>query len=145
MGIIDEIKGDSKDYNETLSFEEFFKVFEDSPRRHCRHCCTYLIDMFAHFGFDEKGCSLLFQTDHDDAPAIQGQVRVQKDLLSNLDMFQDEGFNNKFVLLVGPNGSSKSSIVKKIMKGAESYSEIAEGAYILLVGFFPLIVILKEV
>ena len=46
--------------------------------------------------------------------------------------------NNKFILLVGPNGSSKSSLVRKIMKGAELYSETNEGSLYTFSWIFPI-------
>jgi predicted Ser/Thr protein kinase len=50
----------------------------------------------------------------------------------------EEGFNNKFILLVGPNGSSKSSLIKKIMLAAEDYSSTDEGSVFSFSWIFPI-------
>lgn len=50
----------------------------------------------------------------------------------------EEGFNNKFILLVGPNGSSKSSLIKKIMLSAEDYSCTDEGSLFSFSWIFPI-------
>src|SRR5690606_18547810 len=59
-------------------------------------------------------------------------------LVANLKNFQEEGFNNKFILLVGPNGSSKSSIVRKLMRGAEEFSSTDDGALYTFSWVFPI-------
>ena len=52
--------------------------------------------------------------------------------------FCEEGGNNKLILLVGPNGSCKTSLVRKIMLAAEEYSQTQGGpAPHLSIGYFP--------
>ena len=69
-----------------------------------------------------------FYKKHSSSNAVFGQVHAQNELAKNLKNFSDEGINNKFILLVGPNGSAKSSFVKKIMVGLEEYSKEQEGS-----------------
>ena len=85
-----------------------------------------------------KGGQILFENDHHDAAAVYGQDRTIKEVINILESFQEEGINNKFILLVGPNGSAKSSFVKKMMKGMEVYSEKEEGSIYTFSWIFPI-------
>lgn len=123
---------------EVFAFTDYMNRFEASPHRESRPSFQYLLDMLNHFGTDSKGNYKLFDIKHSDAPAVHGQQKIVKGLISNLKNFQEEGFNNKFILLVGPNGSSKSSIVRKLMKGAEDYSMTEEGALYTFSWIFPI-------
>jgi serine protein kinase len=123
---------------EVLSFNEYMETFEKNPLKECRPTFEYLIDMLDFFGKSDEGYFNLFQLDHNDAGSVFGQKQVQKSVYQNLINFQEEGFNNKFLLLVGPNGSSKSSIVRKLMKGAEEYSKTDEGALYTFNWIFPI-------
>ena len=129
--------------NEILSFDEYMDVFDRFPERECRPSNKYLMDMLEHFGQDEDGQFKLFHITHPDSPAVFGQKKTQETIYHNLTNFEDEGINNKFILLVGPNGSSKSSLVKKIMKGAEEYSKTEQGVLYSFSWIFPVDKILK--
>lgn len=127
-----------KSFNEILSFDEYVDVFTKNINREVRTTAMYLKDMFDHFGQDSKGHFKLFQTSHPDSPPVAGQYVAQKNIYQNLINFTEEGFNNKFLLLVGPNGSSKSSLIKKIMKATEDYSKTDEGALYTFSWIFPI-------
>ena len=135
MKWIDEANQDQVKLGETISFEEYYEEFKKNPREECRPTCMYLMDMLDHF---EKGEEDLFDRPHVDAPAVYGQHLVEMKLKKNLKNFSEEGFNNKFLLLTGPNGSSKSSIVKKIMSGAEDYSKSENGKLYTFSWIFPI-------
>lgn len=123
---------------EVLAFNDYMARFESRPLAESRPTFQYLLDMLNHYGVDEKGDYKLFDLQHADSPAVHGQQKIVRGLVSNLKNFQEEGFNNKFILLVGPNGSSKSSIVRKLMKGAEEYSMSEEGALYTFSWIFPI-------
>jgi predicted Ser/Thr protein kinase len=124
--------------HELLSFEEYGKKVEENPVAACRPTYLYMLDMLKHFGKTEEGDYKLFDMDHLNSPAVYGQHGVQKSLIQNLINFEEEGFNNKFILLVGPNGSSKSSIVKKLISGLEEYSNTDEGTLFTFSWVFPI-------
>ncbi|PIP90529.1 MAG: hypothetical protein COW01_10515 [Bdellovibrionales bacterium CG12_big_fil_rev_8_21_14_0_65_38_15] len=123
---------------EVLGFQDYMELFEANPKRETRPTFNYLDDMLEYFGKDKQDNYKLFDIMHTDAPAVHGQFKIIKSIVSNLKNFQEEGFNNKFILLVGPNGSSKSSIVKKLMRGAEEYSQSDEGALYTFSWIFPI-------
>ena len=138
MDWIDEENEKAEVLTEILSIDDYIKKFNDNPAKECRPSYQYLLEMLDYFEKDADGNFKLFKTGHPDSPAIFGQYKTQKDIWLNLKNFQEEGLNNKFLLLVGPNGSSKSSIVRKFMKGAEEYSKTIEGALYSFSWIFPI-------
>lgn len=112
--------------------------FENNYINQARPTFQYLIDMLDFYGKNEEGAFKIFLQDSPEAFPVYGQIKTQNEIYQNLNNFQEEGFNNKFILLVGPNGSSKSSIVRKLLKGAEDYSETAEGTQFTFSWIFPI-------
>ena len=125
---IEQASEEEKEMLEVLSFQDYIDEYEKHPERELRTSFTYLTDMLNHYGRNKDGSFALFDQDHNDSPAVFGQKKVQESLIQNILNFKEEGFNNKFILLVGPNGSSKSSLVRKIMKGLEIYSSTDQGS-----------------
>lgn len=120
------------------SFDEYMKIFEKEPSRETRPTSLYLKDMFDHFGRSPQGGFNLFTREHADAPPVHGQVHVQQKVYQAINNFIEEGFNNKFLLLVGPNGSSKSSLIKKVMLATEDYAATDEGGLWTFSWIFPI-------
>ncbi|MBT7610451.1 MAG: hypothetical protein HN576_11890 [Bacteriovoracaceae bacterium] len=135
---IEEAGKDDESLIEILSFNEYMDIFEEYSERECRPTCEYLSDMLNHYGRSDDGLYKLFQQDHPDSPPVFGHRKTQESINENLHNFKEEGFNNKFILLVGPNGSAKSSIVRKFMKGAEQYSRSQEGPLYSFSWIFPI-------
>ena len=123
---------------EMLSFSDYMNVFEKNSKLESRPTYEYIRDMLNHYGVNADGSFKLFQMKHPDSPAVHGQIKVQQALYQNLVNFSEEGFNNKFILLIGPNGSSKSSLVNKLIKGLEEYSETDSGKLFSFSWIFPL-------
>lgn len=123
---------------EILSFSDYMEIFEKNAKSECRPTYEYIIDMLKFYGENEDGTYNLFKKNHSDCPPVFGQAKVQQALAQNLVNFSEEGFNNKFILLIGPNGSSKSSLVKKIIKGLEDYSESENGKLYSFSWIFPI-------
>lgn len=138
MDWIENQNQNEKPLSEIHSFYDYFEIFNENFLRECRPTYEYLLNMIDYFGVDEKGHYKLFQIERSNDPAVFGQLKTQKAFVQNLKNFQEEGFNNKFLLLVGPNGSAKSSLIRKFMKGAEEYSEKNEGALYSFSWIFPI-------
>lgn len=138
MDWIEKAENSQGPHGQTLSFYDYMELFERMPQKECRPTYEYLLNMVDHFGKDDKGHYKLFQREHPDSPAVFGQLKTQEAIVDNLKNFKEEGFNNKFILLVGPNGSAKSSLVRKLMKGAEEYSHTDEGALYTFSWVFPI-------
>ena len=138
MDWLEEVNTEEERVNQIFSFDEYMDILEEYPKREIRTSSHYLKDMFNHYGKDENGNFKLFKREHPGAPAVAGQFKTQERIYENLINFTEEGFNNKFILLVGPNGSSKSSLIKKVMKTAEDYSHTDDGALYTFSWIFPL-------
>jgi predicted Ser/Thr protein kinase len=138
MKWMEEVNKEEGRYNNLLSFEDYMNLFEKNPPKEVRPTNIYLRDMFDYFGTNSNGSFKLFTKEHADAPPVHGQVKTQKKIYQFLRNFMEEGFNNKFILLIGPNGSSKSSLVKKIMLSTEDYSATDEGALFSFSWIFPI-------
>ena len=134
-----ELAQEKKETNsEILSFQDYMDIFQKHPYRECRPSYQYLKDMLNYYGKNEDQSFKLFETHHPDSPPVYGQTKTQQALYQNLRNFSEEGMNNKFILLVGPNGSSKSSLVRKLMKGAEEYSKTDDGCLYSFSWVFPI-------
>jgi predicted Ser/Thr protein kinase len=138
MKWMEEVNKEEGRYQNVLSFDDYMKLYEKNSEKELRPTNIYLRDMFDYFGKDEKGTFKLFTNEHADAPPVQGQIKTQKRIYQFLQNFMEEGFNNKFILLIGPNGSSKSSLIKKIMLAAEDYSNTDEGSLFSFSWVFPI-------
>jgi serine protein kinase len=135
---IEEAQKKSDHEKDILSFEEYEQILFNNPRKECRPTYRYLLDMIDFYGKNEKGEYNIFLEEGQESQAVYGQSGPQDQIYQNLKNFEEEGFNNKFILLVGPNGSSKSSLVKQIMKSAETYSQTPEGSLYTFSWVFPI-------
>jgi serine protein kinase len=138
MRWIEEANVEDRSLNEVLTFHNYVEEVTNHPVRSCRPSYLYLLDMLNHFGQDDHGQFKLFQLEHPDSPPVFGQIETQQALYQNLINFKEEGLNNKFILLVGPNGCGKSSLVRKFMKGAEEYSKSDDGKLFTFSWIFPI-------
>src|SRR5690606_3449296 len=134
----EEVNSEEGKFNQVMSFDEYMAIFEKNFLRELRTTSIYLKNMFNFYGTGEDGSFNLFKHEHPDSPAVAGQVKVQNKIYQNILNFIEEGFNNKFLLLIGPNGSSKSSLIKKIIKTAEDYSKTDEGTLFSFSWIFPI-------
>ena len=138
MKWMEEVNKEEGRYQHVLAFDDYMKLFEKNAEKELRPTNIYLRDMFDYYGTNSNGSYSLFTREHADAPPVHGQVKTQKRIHQFLQNFMEEGFNNKFILLVGPNGSSKSSIIKKIMLATEDYSCTDEGSLYSFSWVFPI-------
>ncbi len=124
--------------SEILTYADYLDILDKNFMNECRPSYEYIMDMLEYFGKNSDGSFKLFEKVFPDSPAVYGQIKVQQSIFQNLVNFSEEGFNNKFLLLVGPNGSSKSSIVSKLVKGLEEYSESENGKLYSFSWIFPI-------
>lgn len=138
MKWMEEVNKEEGRYQNVLAFDDYMNLFEKNPEKELRPTNIYLRDMFDYFGKNPNETFSLFTQEHADAPPVHGQLKTQKKIYQFLQNFMEEGYNNKFILLVGPNGSSKSSLIKKIMLAAEDYSNTDEGSLFSFSWIFPI-------
>lgn len=128
-----------------LSFDEYLDEVVAHPRRHLRNAARYLMDVVEHFGVDDVGQSTgdvrrwrLFNQDFDDGRGrVAGQERVQAAVVRILENFVRSGRIDRLVLLHGPNGSAKTSIIQALTRAAEVYSQTDDGAMYRFNWVFP--------
>jgi predicted Ser/Thr protein kinase len=128
-----------------MSFDEYFTLFAAQPERQARSAAQYIRDVFDHFGTEEerhpRGLVLrwkLFDCPWDSGrDRLIGQEEAQGRIYRTLTNFTREGRVNKLILLHGPNGSAKSTIIACITRALEYYSTLDEGALYRFNWIFP--------
>ena len=125
------IKKAFKENLQILGFDEYLKILESTPRGHLRGSAQYAADMMDHFGKDESGYRVFHGK-------VIGLERVQRQIYQILRAFSNLGQNNRLILLHGPNGSAKSTLISSIMEGMGDYSRLPEGALYTFSWIFPI-------
>jgi predicted Ser/Thr protein kinase len=127
-----------------LTFEEYLAVIAENPAGQLRGSAQYMADMMDHFGRAKPADPSLGSEERfkvfDATPSsrkVVGLESVQHAIYNSLRTFQRQGFNNKLILLHGPNGSAKTSLIQALMTGMERYSRTNEGATYTFNWIFP--------
>jgi predicted Ser/Thr protein kinase len=127
-----------------LSFDEWFELLCEAPQIHARNAAQYLRDAFDFFGRREvrnPGGAIsrfrLFDCDFDGGHRLVGQEAAQNDLYEALEGFVRIGRVNKLVLLHGPNGSAKTTMLEALQRALEAYSRTERGALYKFSWVFP--------
>lgn len=125
-----------------LSFQDFLKRLEAQPRRLLRNSAQYLLDTFDYFGRethnDGKSSRLrLFDIDIPGRATIIGCEEVQHSIYEALQTFCTQRQVNKLVMLHGPNGAAKTSIIDTIAEAMHRYSLSEEGCVYRFNWIFP--------
>jgi serine protein kinase len=118
------------------TFEDYLEIVANNPRA-ARNAFQRIYDMVLHFGTErysylrEEMIRYKFFSD----PIGHGEDAIyglEKPLMRLVDFFksaaQGYGTDRRLLLLHGPVGSSKSTIVRLLKKGLEYYSRLDEGA-----------------
>ena len=113
------------------SFDEYLKLLEESPENALRGSARYTADMFDHYGREGQAYSVF-------KGKVIGLEGVQKQVYQILRAFGNQGINNRLILLHGPNGSAKSTLISAIMDGLSEYSKTMEGALYTFSWIFPI-------
>ncbi len=128
-----------------LTFEEYITQVSLAPATHLRGSAKYLVDAIDSFGHREvshpKGTIRRFgifdTVDPNGEGRVAGQEEVQNRIYQLLQNFVRLGSVNKLILLHGPNGSAKTSLVDALKRGLEIYSHSAAGAAYSFNWVFP--------
>ena len=144
------VRSEFETHRRVLSFSEYLSLLTEKPEEQLRASAEYMRDMMDHFGKtpvkdmaepDAPAHHFRFhvfdRAVYGNAPKLVGHEEVQTEVYERLSAFAKQGTTNKLILLHGPNGSAKSTIVHALMQGMEHYSEQAEGAVYSFNWIFP--------
>jgi serine protein kinase len=128
-----------------LAFEDYLDDVVRRPKVHLRNAAQYLKDVVDHFGSSEVKLPTgtfrrfaLFDAAFDEGRGrVAGQERVQEDVIRVLGNFVRSGRIDRLLLLHGPNGSAKTSIIQALTRAAEVYSHTDDGALYRFNWIFP--------
>lgn len=125
-----------------LSFSGFLNRLRERPSHMIRNSAQYLYDTFNHFGsssVSQDGHTRWRIFDigtHKNVPIV-GSESVQDEIYKIITGFVRQGYSNKLLMMHGPNGSAKTSIVESIAHAMQKYSETEEGAVYRFNWIFP--------
>jgi serine protein kinase len=128
-----------------MSFSDYLGVFAAKPRLQLRDAARYLLDAIDYFGAVQTTHPWGSVTRHrifdqefeGGGPRLVGQERVQVAVRAALESQVRDGAINRLVLIHGPNGSAKSTLVACLFNGAEHYSRLPEGELYRFRWIFP--------
>jgi predicted Ser/Thr protein kinase len=128
-----------------LTFDQYLDLFDRDPARQARNAAQYVKDVFDHYGVSEVETAVgklrrfrLFDCEFAGGVGrIAGQEEIQAGIYRVLQNFVRNGAVDRLILLHGPNGSAKSSIVAAIQAAMEDYSRKSEGALYRFNWVFP--------
>lgn len=117
--------------NQTIkSFSDFIQAVSEDPEKFCRSSAQYVKDVFEFYGHyevrDINGEQIRRWKLFDKFRVVYGQERAQNQIYNYVCSFAKNRVN-KIVLLHGPNGSAKTSLIASIMAAVEDYSKKPEG------------------
>lgn len=145
------IRKDFETNRRILSFEEYLALLSEKPEQQLRGSAKYILDMLDFYGKEPvvhaKEASSneppiyrfrVFDSPIDGmAPKLVGQEEVQTEIYNTLQSFVRQGMNNKLILLHGPNGSAKTTLIHALMGGMNRYSQEPVGAVYRFNWIFP--------
>ena len=133
-----------KQDNAILSFGGFLTKVKENPEAMVRSAGEYMRDTFDYFGRSTTegktgGATRfkLFDTGTEKRVSIIGSEAVQEDIYKVLCNFVQKGYCDKLIMLHGPNGSAKTSIVESIAYALNRYSKTDVGAVYRFNWVFP--------
>ena len=140
-----EIQGAFSRARRVMSFDEYFRMVSEAPELHARSAAQLALGAFDHFGSEEikrpRGTVTRYKLF--DAPwdggkdRLIGQEEVQGRIYRTLSGFNRDGRVSRLILLHGPNGSAKSTLVACLSRALEHYSTLEEGAVYRVNWIFP--------
>ena len=139
--MLDSIAGYSQESfaskNAVLSFGEYLGHLAERPYALTRNAPQYLHDVFAHHGHYEvpgigglpvRRWRVFDDPGGDGSLMVFGHEDVQERIHEVVSEFVQRGRADRFILLHGPNGSAKSSIINALVAALERYSRSDDGA-----------------
>lgn len=139
------VKTRFEDSKRVLSFEEYFDLCRKQPYRFTRNAAAYICDAIDFSGTEdvkvrrhqERRYTIFNHSSVESPTPLVGHEAVQQRLVKILRGFSHAGRADKLILMHGPNGSAKSSLVRILYDGIEDYSQREEGMAFSFSWVFP--------
>jgi predicted Ser/Thr protein kinase len=128
-----------------MSFAQYLELVLAEPRRQLRSAAQYMVDCFDHYGTSTVlypwGTVRRFHLFDAGFAGGEGKLfgheAVQNQVYRVLRGFVQDGAPGRVILLHGPNGSAKSTLIRALGRGLEHYSTLEEGAVYRFNWIFP--------
>jgi predicted Ser/Thr protein kinase len=141
----DNVRAEYEARRRAMSFSEYLGIFAEKPRLGLRDAARYLLDAIDYFGAvrsthpwgDVTRYRIFDQAFEGGGPRLVGQEKVQGAVRAALESQVRDGAINRLILVHGPNGSAKSTLVSCLCNGAEHYSRLPEGELYRFRWIFP--------
>ena len=139
------IRDEYRERRGVMSFAKYLSVFSQRPRTALRDASRYLLDAMDYFGstktlhpWGEVTRHKIFDMDYNDgSKRLVGQERAQSAVRSAIASQVRDGGIGRLLLIHGPNGSAKSTLVNSLFSGMDRYSRIEEGEMFRFRWIFP--------
>lgn len=144
--IRDSVKGRFERSKRVLSFDEYLELLTQNPYQNLRTAAQYVVDGIDSYGTEqipvrhhtEQRFKIYDVPFEERARPLIGQEVAQNALHQILTGFTRAGRADKLVVLHGPNGSAKSSLVRTLFEGLEAYSKTDAGCLFTFSWVFPI-------
>ncbi len=143
--LADAMRDDYLEQRNVLTFAEYMDEFAKEPAVQLRDSARYLLDAIDHFGTEqverpwgkETRYKIFDQEFADPSERLVGQEDAQARIRDAVASQVRDGRVNRLLVIHGPNGSAKSTLVSSLFKGLEQYSRQKEGALYRYRWIFP--------
>ncbi|MBK9070087.1 MAG: hypothetical protein IPL79_03640 [Myxococcales bacterium] len=134
------------DTRRVLTFAAYLDLASSQPTRHIRDAARYVLDCLDYFGTYEVTTPRGSETRYKlfDAPwdatgeeRLVGQEGVAAAVYRLIASSVRQGNVNNVILLHGPNGSAKSTLIRTIGRAMEHYATLPDGAMYRFSWVFP--------
>ncbi len=132
-----DFKAQFKQEGHVLSFGEYLRRVEENPKLHLRSASAYAADMMDYFGKSGARFKLFDFPIEGVTQKTSGHERVQNEIYRLLRAFSKGNSPQRLILLHGPNGSAKSTLIQSVQQGLEKYSRSEEGPLYTFSWIFP--------
>jgi len=143
--ITDRVKSGFSERQSLLTFAEFLDLFHERPYVFSRCAAQYLVDAIdaggkrtvQRFGQGLERFELFDRGRPDGSGRVAGHEEAAESIHRLMLNFARQGYADRLVLLYGPNGSAKTSIVDSLFRCLEDYSRTTDGAVYRFEWIFP--------
>ncbi len=142
---LSESKSEFEKRRTILSFDDYLAEVRKHPKLHIRNAAQYFLDVIGYFGSEDISSPVgsfrhykIFDAAFNNYEGqVLGQEHVQEELVRMVHNFVRSGRIDRLVLLHGPNGSAKTSMIGALARGAEFYSQQPDGILYRFNWIFP--------